>query len=208
MVQRVKHFSFLLFLGGWIVAVAFGFWFSASYEKGAAAEKNVASWPPGLSVTLDRSRENLILVAHPRCPCTDATLDELISIMTRCREGLRVSVLFTVPAVKEAGWTDSDLERAARRIPGVTVIDDLDGRMAARLGATTSGEVLLFDGAGRLLFSGGITGARGHAGWNEGEAAVIELASSPVPRISSVRHAPVFGCSLVGAGGDEKGKGL
>ncbi|HEY8966270.1 MAG TPA: hypothetical protein VIM58_07500, partial [Candidatus Methylacidiphilales bacterium] len=95
-------------------------------------------------------------------------------------------------------WRDSANERAARRIPGVAVVADPDGKAAALLGAKTSGEVLLFDGAGRLLFSGGITGARGHEGPNAGEAAVIALASgAELPAAS--RRAPVYGCSLVGA---------
>ena len=50
----------------------------------------------------------------------------------------------------------------ASAIPGVIVTPDVGGRIAARLGAKTSGHVLVYDENGVLKFSGGITAARGH----------------------------------------------
>jgi hypothetical protein len=52
---------------------------------------------------------------------------------------------------------------------------------------------MLYDGNGRLLFSGGITGARGHSGDNAGRSTVLSLLSrDTVDRAET----PVFGCSL------------
>ncbi len=72
-------------------------------------------------------------------------------------------------------------------------MEDIQGREALRFGAATSGQTLLYDASGRLLFSGGITPARGHAGDNDGSDALLELLSG-----GSGRHhqTPVFGCSL------------
>jgi hypothetical protein len=90
------------------------------------------------------------------------------------------------------------LRRSAAAIPGVTVLSDVDGVEAGRFGSLTSGHTFLFDSAGRLLFSGGITGARGHAGENVGENAVVSLINNG----SSQRDRTlVYGCSF-----SERGK--
>jgi hypothetical protein len=81
----------------------------------------------------------------------------------------------------------------ASALPNVTVLRDDDGVEAARFGAVTSGQTLLYDANGELIFSGGITGARGHAGDNAGRRALIALLEhkEPFHRLTSV-----FGCSL------------
>jgi hypothetical protein len=86
------------------------------------------------------------------------------------------------------------LRRSAAEIPGVTVLSDVDGTEARKFGAETSGHTFLFDHLGRLLFSGGITQSRGHAGDNAGESAIVSLANT---RTSSQTKTFVFGCSLL-----------
>ncbi|HUR59158.1 MAG TPA: hypothetical protein VM029_15690, partial [Opitutaceae bacterium] len=104
-------------------------------------------------------------------------------------------------ASEPADWPHTDLWRRAAAIPGVKVLTDVDGRAAARFGAVTSGQALLFDTAGRLLFSGGITGARGHQGDNAGRRAVVARVFG---RETAPAHTPVFGCSLVNESNDSK----
>ena len=61
--------------------------------------------------------------------------------------------------------------------------------------AETSGQTALYDATGNLLFSGGITSARGHEGDNDGRAAVVSLLTSDG---AEERETPVFGCPLFG----------
>jgi len=76
----------------------------------------------------------------------------------------------------------------------VQVMRDDDGVEAARFGAATSGQVILYDRDGGLLFTGGITASRGHAGDNDGRNAIVSL----LGRGRETRHSsPVFGCSLL-----------
>ena len=82
---------------------------------------------------------------------------------------------------------------SAAAIPNVTVVRDDDGLEARRFGAATSGQSLLYDVNGRLLFSGGITGSRGHSGDNAGRTAMLALLQHAPPGRDS---AFVFGCSL------------
>jgi hypothetical protein len=75
----------------------------------------------------------------------------------------------------------------------VTTVRDDDGVEAARFQALTSGATALYDPQGRLLFSGGITSARGH----EGDSFGIRRISSLLRTGKADRaDAPVFGCSL------------
>jgi hypothetical protein len=63
--------------------------------------------------------------------------------------------------------------------------------------------VVLYNAAGALLFSGGITAARGHEGDNAGREMVLaHLAAN-----DAGRRAPVFGCPLFADGECEACKG-
>jgi hypothetical protein len=70
---------------------------------------------------------------------------------------------------------------------------DRDGDITEKFGAVTSGQVILFDGAGQRLFAGGITSARGHAGENQGRQMVLALAKG---ELCAPGATPVFGCAL------------
>jgi hypothetical protein len=59
--------------------------------------------------------------------------------------------------------------------------------------------VVLYSPNGELLFSGGITGSRGHAGQNPGEDAVIALVNG---RSLPLTHAHVYGCDLFDPAGN------
>jgi hypothetical protein len=160
----------------WAAAVAFGFARMLRYgaTPGDAGTPSPA-WPAGSGLQIDRRRANLVMIAHPRCPCTRASIAELARVITRAPPSVSAHVLFYRPRSSPRGWERTDLWRSAAAIPGVTVRADPEGREARRFGARTSGHVLLYDRAGQLLFSGGITGARGHLGDNAGSDRVIRL---------------------------------
>jgi len=104
---------------------------------------------------------------------------------------MRVHVL--ADPTLDASWTKSATWHAAAAIPRVDVVADPYGATARAYGVATSGTVLLYSPAGDLLFHGGITGARGHAGDNVGADTVVDaLLGEPVSTAST----PVFGCAL------------
>jgi hypothetical protein len=132
---------------------------------------------------------------HPRCPCSRASVHELEALMASAGNRMAARVLFVQPRNAPANWTDGELWESARKIPGVSVAVDADGADSLAFGATTSGQVALFDSRGRLLFSGGITDGRGHEGENAGEDAILALVRGERPRTSVT---PVYGCPLNG----------
>jgi hypothetical protein len=150
-------------------------------------------WPQGSRIHPDPTRANLVLLAHPLCPCTPASFEELERIATRCRGSVAIHVLFYQPGGKTRGWGTTELHRRAAAIPGARVYDDPDGSEAVRFGAATSGHALLYDQAGKLLFTGGLTAARGRAGANCSSEAVVDHLSRVT---TSPTDAPVFGCPI------------
>ena len=135
----------------------------------------------------------LVMLNHPRCPCTRASIAELGELMSQSHDRLTAYILFVRPTGFSDDWTKTDLWGSASRIPGVHVVIDEGGVEAARFEALTSGQVVLYDGDGRLKFSGGITGARGHIGDNLGLRRVLSLLSGAEPDRTD---SPVFGCPL------------
>lgn len=178
----------------WTLAIGAGFRVLVDYELHAGEPAAAPDqWPADCGLRLDSTRANLVLFAHPQCPCSRASMAELAAILTRCPKDLRVTVCFFDPEGEPDSWTHSSLWRTAAAMPGVEVIADRNARLAARFGSSTSGQVFLFDREGRRIFSGGITGARGHEGENRGRNLVIALARGELCTASA---SPVFGCSL------------
>jgi hypothetical protein len=188
----------------WVLSMAVGFGALVTYQMRAAPPAVLpAEWPHGVDLAFDARRSNLIMFAHPRCPCSDASLEELKVILTRGGKELAATICFFQPPDVPPDWTDTRLIRAARAIPGLHVVLDRDGAITAKFGAVTSGQVVLFDPQGRRLFAGGITAARGHAGENQGRAWILALAKGEV---CAPGPTPVYGCALQDApvaGGDQ-----
>jgi hypothetical protein len=150
-------------------------------------------WPADSRLQHAGDRSTLVMLAHPHCPCTRASLSELARVMTQAQGRVTAYVLFVKPASFSEGWEKTDLWRSATAIPGVSVVEDNEGIEAGRFHAATSGQTMLYDRDGRLLFSGGITGGRGHEGDNAGRTAIVSLLTVEEANESET---PVFGCPL------------
>jgi hypothetical protein len=151
------------------------------------------NWPSVSVVARQAGKPTLLMFAHPHCPCTRASIGELAQIMAHAVGKVNAYVLFVKPPNAAADWDDTDLRASAAAIPGVTVGTDENGKEAARFGAETSGHTLVFDRNGALVFTGGITASRGHAGNNAGENAVLAALNQETVERS---RTPVFGCLL------------
>ena len=152
-----------------------------------------AAWPSETRLPREPGRPTLLLFAHPRCPCTRASLRELDRVLTLNHAYFDVHVLFLKPSPTETGWEQTDLWDVAGRMPGVHVWTDVDGREAALFRARTSGAVVIYDARGRLAFAGGLTISRGHEGPSAGGDAVRRLVLGETRRSC---NSDVFGCPL------------
>lgn len=179
----------------WLSLVVAGYASLLFYEAAPSPLTNsICSWPA--ETTLERSSKQftLVLFVHPKCPCSRATLSELAVLLRRCSNDVTAYVVFLRPSGVPTNWEKTDLWFRAKETPGVTTISDLGGRERKNFEAATSGETLLFDPSGKLVFRGGITAGRGHEGDNQG-LDVVESIISGRSRLAC-RNTPVFGCSL------------
>jgi hypothetical protein len=156
------------------------------------------TWPSDSIVTRQPRMPTLVMLAHPHCACTRASVHELAKLMDQVGGRVNAHVLFVDPPGVGEGWDQTDLWQSAAAIDGVDVVPDTGGEEARRFGATTSGQVLLYDASGRLMFRGGITSARGHEGDNVGRARIVGLLAHEG---TTPQKAPVFGCPLADEGG-------
>ena len=179
----------------WIIGVVSGLGILLNYESTPGHVGLVPTvWPPTSRIRRLADRPTLVMLAHPRCPCTRASVAELAQIMARVQGKVYAYVLFLKPKQSLGGWTDTDLRRSAAGIRGVKVLSDVDGAEADRFGSETSGHTFLFGRDGRLLFTGGITQTRGHAGDNAGERTIESILLNDRSPVRT--NTPVFGCSL------------
>jgi hypothetical protein len=182
----------------WLGAAAAGLWVLWRYDNtpGEAA-RAPTQWPAITTLARAVDGPTLVMLVHPHCTCTRASMGELAEAIARARTPPKTYVLFMTPKGFGDGWEQTDLWRTAASLPGVTVVRDDDGREARHFGAATSGQTLLYDERGILVFDGGVTGARAHAGDNLGRQSLVALLNrEPAARSGT----SVFGCPLFHTG--------
>jgi len=178
----------------WLISIGTGLGWLMAYDNTPGAPARAPGvWPTGSALSRDAAGPTLVMLAHPRCDCTRASIGELEELLARARQRPRTFVVFIRPGGVAAAWENTRTFDQATKIAGVTVIRDDDGAEAARFGVSTSGQTLLYDRDGRLVYAGGITGSRGKSGSNTGRAAVLEWLDGARPAPTT---AQVFGCSL------------
>jgi hypothetical protein len=150
------------------------------------------SWPAAAHLARKPGAWSLVMLVHPHCSCSRASLSELAAIVEKAPRDLQTSVLVYRPHDAAPGWEDTDVYASARRLRNARVVLDDDGAEAAAFGGYTSGQTFLYDGDGRLRFAGGITSLRGHAGINRGRTDVLRIAT----KHSGKGSHPVLGCAI------------
>jgi hypothetical protein len=190
--SRHKAVKLKLGVALWVGCIAAGFCALQRYatEAGPAhAPRNAEQF---FSIHQQPNRPLLVMIIHPRCPCTDASLAELGDLLARSRGACDALLLQYHPEQADSQW---HADTSPRRLGGVSVKVQLDpgGKMASALGAATSGHVVFADAHGVLRFAGGITVSRGHRGRAPAQDAILDVLAGRQTALSS---APVYGCAL------------
>lgn len=192
--QTVSRYWFAAVAVLWLGCAVAGLSVLWQWDNGAGESANAPKdWPAASHLVRASDSPTLVMLAHPHCSCTRASLAELAEVLARATDRPKTIVVFLKPASFGDGWEQTDLWQTASRLPNVVVVKDDEGREAQAFGAATSGQTLLYDKRGALQFSGGITGARAHQGDNAGRQSLLALLSGgPGARPET----SVFGCPL------------
>ena len=153
----------------------------------------LSSWPVKSRILPAHDQWTLVMLIHPKCGCSRASIQELRRIIEMSGPSLQTYVLVYRPADSPTGWEKTEVVEAASHLQRGRVVIDPDGQEARLFGGFTSGQTFLYDRHGDLRFSGGITSLRGHAGINRGSMDVVDIVHA---KVQQGAH-PVFGCAIV-----------
>jgi len=182
-----------MMMGVWGVGIAAGCLVMQAYaNRPGEAGPSPVRWPEESRIPRDARRPTLLLFLHPFCPCSWASVDELAEVVARCRDQVLVRAVVLQADARENKGLDRTV-LALANVAGVKIWEDDGGLEARRFGVLTSGHVLLYDRQGRLLYSGGITPARGHRGDNFGRSTLLARLLGERGDRGTI---PVFGCPL------------
>jgi hypothetical protein len=150
-------------------------------------------WPSESRVARAAGVANVVMIAHPQCACTRASMKALARLTDELRGDAKVHVVLVRPPGTEAGFEDGAVAKLATEIPGVDLVVDVDGVEANRFGAVVSGSTLVYGRDAKLLFRGGLTTARGHEGRSP---ALDRIAALVRGGVTNRVEAPTFGCAI------------
>lgn len=136
-------------------------------------------WPASTKLARGSTSGHLVVFVHPYCPCTRATLWNLDGAVDSTN--LTVSIVqLRTESLAAVHYPISSIASTADK-NGWNLILDNEGVETDNFGASTSGECMLFNSKGSLLFAGGVTASRGHTGNNQGLDTLKDL----IERINS-----------------------
>lgn len=198
----LKKYFVLVAIAVWTAGVLCSVWILGSYEftPGDKGE-TLARWPAGANLPFNPQKLNIIIAAHPHCPCSKVSLGEFAAALDTAPGAAEVNLVFYRPPGSSAEWSESELTERAARLPKARVYADPDGRIASLLGARTSFDIFTFDQKGAVVFRGGITRGRGVRGENDARAALEKILQGK----TAVQEHPVYGCPI--RGNLNKGRG-
>jgi hypothetical protein len=185
----------------WLVAVLCGFVVVGNHAARAGDSADPGfDWPESSNLVRSKLHPTIVMVVHPHCPCTRASVAALERLLARSRRQADVTAFIFNPSKPAADWTDdSDTVARLRAMKTVRTVVDVDGRLARLFDAKTSGQVLIYGAGGKLRFAGGITSGRGHEGDCESsDAALRTLEAAPPVAVRT----EVFGCPIAESSDD------
>lgn len=198
-----NKFSLHIVLAIWILLIGAGLslfsWYSTTENSLQHKHRAPSVLPVSDKVLSVQGKKTCILFLHPHCPCSKATLTEW---QRAVQAGSSTTTFYAVffggdgSVTEQKKWlSHTYLWNAVAHLPSVVSLIDSGSVLSSQFGAYTSGFVVLYDNNNKLLFSGGLTVARGHEGYNSYSRMLSEMLSLDSTSITSVTS-PVYGCGL------------
>ena len=174
MQNKLKTCLLVLITSLWIGLSVYGVKRLLDYSSEAGVNGVIPiEWPSQSKIERQKNVPILIMFVHPKCPCTRASLAELKKILAVSKSNLIVTVVFSKAAFSATDWEKDFLWESVKHIEEIQTYVDLENHEAKMFGINTSGQTVLYDENGHLIFHGGITASRGHEGDNLGQITII-----------------------------------
>lgn len=151
-------------------------------------------WPAEL-LPKSAAGSTIVLMLHPRCSCSLATLTEFERLLGSVQTSALTHAVFFVPEGADESWAQGALWDRVAAMGDTTPHADSGGAIAEAFGGLTSGHIAIYGDDGRLRFSGGLTSSRGHEGLSDGGVLARE-ALGGVARSSAPAGSHVYGCPI------------
>jgi hypothetical protein len=195
---RNNLYTIICMAFAWLVLVGGGAVWLLSYGETPSSQAHSPTlWPADTQLAKAQGRSTLLMFVHPRCACSRASIEELSRLLSHRSKGLSATIVFLQPDGVDSDWSRTSLWRDASLIPGVSIVTDYAGQLTHKFGVNTSGQTLLYNESGKLLFQGGLTPSRGHSGDSPGKTIILALTGSTS---STSQNCPatscVYGCSM------------
>src|SRR5436190_18305741 len=84
-------------------AAGLGALMARSYQAGAASAPP-STWPADSAVHREPGKPTLVMILHPECPCSRASVEELGRLLARRAGRVTASILFVRPPGTPEGW--------------------------------------------------------------------------------------------------------
>lgn len=148
---------------------------SWSYQPGEH-RSGVATPPKGEDL-------RAVMLVHPDCPCTEASLNLYLNAVNKTKSPLKTLIVIPGPSRSSRNIT------LARTIPNSQLKFLSAEDISKQYGISTSGHLLVWNGQ-KLVFSGGVTDARGE----EVAAGAFDELTAVLGSTKAAGETPVFGC--------------
>ncbi|MGV3615235.1 MAG: hypothetical protein ACO1SV_07865 [Fimbriimonas sp.] len=155
---------------------------------GAALQYETTPGRAGTAAASVAKGHELIVVVHPQCPCTAASLKAIRSLVAQATVPVRVH-LKIVAYEREPGPPSKQPYAAA--LPEADAAWITAAEAEKRYGAYTSGHIVAYRN-GVPVLTGGITAGRGVEGLSQAQLNLREFLNGK----GNPSSAPVFGCAL------------
>lgn len=160
-----------------------------SYAGSAGKQSPVLGHWPKDSKLKNPNKDHLVMFIHPGCSCSKASLAELSRLMSVT--DLTAQIVFMKSKNLVKLYEKNPLLAQAKLIPRTEIVFD-DGFESKLFGAETSGLTHLYNQNSNLVFTGGLTMARGHEGDSLGKAAILSYLKGQ----KTISRSLVFGCDI------------
>lgn len=176
-----------------LVGILGGLHLLMNYSAQAGAHSAVLNhWPSQSKLSLSQ-KPHLVMFLHPGCACSKASVAELSRLLAQAPE-LTTQIVFMRTSKIEKLFKANSLLAQVQNLPRTKIIFDEKGIESKIFGAETSGLTHLYNAKSELIFSGGLTMARGHEGDSVGKQSILAYLNGK----ESVKSSLVFGCDIFG----------